>query len=104
MRKTFTTLAAMSALVISTAAAASDGAELYMKKTCFACHGKDGATPVLPSYPKVAGQSAVYALAQMKDIKSGARSNGQSAAMQGVMHLIEEAEMRAIAEWLETLQ
>lgn len=43
---------------------------------------------------------AEYALAQMKDIKTGARSNGQSAAMKGVMHLVNDDEMKAIAEWL----
>lgn len=36
----------------------------------------------------------------MKDIKTGARSNGQSAAMKGVMHLVNDDEMKAIAEWL----
>ena len=54
----------------------------------------------MPTYPKLAGQNAEYATAQMKDIKSGARSNGQSAAMKGVMHLVNDEEMKAIAEWL----
>lgn len=80
-----------------------DGADLYVKKTCVACHGKDAKTPLLPIYPKLAGQSADYAYNQMADIKSGARSNGQTAAMKGVMHLVDEAQMRAIAQWLSTL-
>ena len=84
-------------------AAALDGAELYMKKTCFSCHGKDANTPVLPSYPKLAGQNAAYAAQQMKDIKSGARANGQSVAMKGVMHLVNDEEIQAIADWLATL-
>ena len=50
--------------------------------------------------PKLAGQNADYAFNQMKDIKSGARSNGQTAAMKGVMGLVSEEEMRAIADWL----
>jgi cytochrome c len=81
-----------------------DGADLYMKKTCFSCHGKDAKTPLLPIYPKLAGQSPEYAYNQMQDIKSGARANGQSAAMQGVMHLVNDDEMRAIANWLSGLQ
>jgi cytochrome c len=40
---------------------------------------------------------------QMVDIKSGARSNGQTAAMKGVMGLVNEAEMRTLADWLATL-
>jgi len=84
-------------------AMALDGAELFQKKTCFSCHGKDAKTPILPIYPKLAGQSADYAFNQMKDIQSGARNNGQTAAMKGVMHLVNEQEMRAIADWLATL-
>jgi cytochrome c len=81
-----------------------DGAKLYVTKTCVACHGKDANTPLLPIYPKLAGQSADYAYNQMNDIKTGARNNGQTAAMKGVMHLVNEAEIRAIADWLSTLQ
>jgi cytochrome c len=40
----------------------------------------------------------------MVDIKSGARANGQTAAMKGIMHLVSEEEMRAIADWLATLE
>ncbi len=79
---------------------AADGAELYKSKTCIACHGADGNTPIMPTYPKVAGQNLEYTIQQMKDIKSGARSNGMSAAMKGVMHLVSEEEIDAIAKWL----
>ena len=91
------------ALLVSGSATALDGAALYKSKTCFACHGKDANTPIMPAYPKLAGQNADYAYNQMKDIKSGARANGQAAAMKGVMHLVTDQEMRAIADWLATL-
>jgi cytochrome c len=94
---------ALLTLIVGTTAQALDGAELYLKKTCFSCHGKDAKTTILPSYPKLAGQNAAYAVQQMKDIKSGARANGQSAAMKGVMHLVNDEEIQAIAEWLATL-
>ncbi|MCG7864336.1 MAG: cytochrome c [Candidatus Thiodiazotropha endolucinida] len=91
------------AVGITTQAQAADGAELYKTKTCWSCHGKDANTPIMPIYPKLAGQNADYAFNQMMDIKSGARSNGQTAAMKGVMGLVTEEEMRAIADWLSTL-
>ncbi|MBT3012266.1 MAG: cytochrome c [Candidatus Thiodiazotropha sp. (ex Lucina aurantia)] len=91
------------AVGITTQAQAADGAELYKTKTCWSCHGKDANTPIMPIYPKLAGQNADYAFNQMIDIKSGARSNGQTAAMKGVMGLVTEEEMRAIADWLSTL-
>jgi cytochrome c len=81
-----------------------DGADLFVKKTCVACHGKDANTPIMPVYPRLAGQNADYAFNQMQDIKSGARNNGQTAAMKGVMHLVNDEEMRAIANWLGSLR
>ena len=64
-------------------ASAADGKKLYM--TCAACHGKDGKTPIMPAYPKIAGQNKEYVLQQIKDIMSGKRANGQSVAMKGVL-------------------
>ena len=93
-------LAALFSLGMASSAFALDGAALFKSKTCWSCHGKDANTPLMPVYPKLAGQNADYAFNQMKDIKSGARSNGQAAAMKGVMGLVNEAEMRAIADWL----
>ena len=104
MRKTAILTAMIACLGFTTSALALDGAQLFKKKTCWACHGKDAKTPVMPNYPKLAGQNAAYALQQMKDIKSGARNNGQTKAMQGVMHLVNEEEMKAIAEWISTLK
>jgi cytochrome c len=80
------------------------GEALYRERTCIACHGADAKTPILPDYPKLAGQNAAYLLRQAQDIKSGARSNGNTAAMKGVMHLVNDDELRAIAEWLASLE
>ena len=85
------------------AALSADGEKLYQTKTCSTCHGKDGRTPILPLYPKIAGQNKEYTLQQMADIKSGARSNGQSAAMKGVMHMVSEEEMQALSEYIATM-
>ncbi len=97
-------LTVCAALLLSPAlGAATDGAKLFQEKTCWSCHGKDAQTPVMPTYPKLAGQNADYALQQMKDIKSGARNNGQTVAMKTVMHLVNDDEMKAIAQWLSSL-
>jgi cytochrome c len=85
------------------AAPALSGPELWQQRTCVACHGKDAKTPLLPEYPKLAGQNAPYLLRQMQDIKSGARSNGNTPAMRGVMHLVNDEELKVLAEWLATL-
>ncbi len=92
------------ALVAGSAVAAPDGAKLYADKTCNACHGPKGDKPLMPNYPKIAGQNAAYAEQQMKDIKSGARNNGQTAAMKGVMHLVNDEEIKALSEYLAKLK
>lgn len=79
------------------------GAELYKQRTCVACHGADAKTPILPVYPKLAGQNPAYLLQQAMDIKSGARSNANAAAMKGVMHVVSDDELKRITEWLGTL-
>ena len=84
--------------------AALDGATLYQTRTCIACHGPDAKTPILPVYPKLAGQNPDYMLQQMKDIKSGARSNGNTPAMRGVMHLVDEVEMVILSQYLAGLE
>jgi len=98
-------------LIIATLAAASfaapalaDGKALYLEKTCVACHGKDAKKPLTPEYPKLAGQNAKYAENQMKDIKSGARANGNTAAMKGVMHLVSDEEIAQLAKYLSEIK
>ena len=95
------------AAVLTTAfsgVALADGAKLYNEKTCTACHGKDGKKPLMPDYPKIAGQNAKYIEKQMLDIKSGARANGNSAAMKGVMEIVSEAEIKEIAEYVSKMK
>jgi len=104
LKKSAAVLLVSAASGLSAPAFALDGSELYVKKTCVACHGKDANTPILPIYPKLAGQNPDYAYNQMLDIKSGARANGQTAAMKGIMHLVSDEELRAIADWLATLK
>jgi cytochrome c len=90
-------VAASSATVL-----AADGAALYQSKGCIACHGANGGAPITPLYPKLNGQNDQYLLAQMKDIKSGARNNGQTAAMKGIIATVSDEEMAAIATYLSS--
>jgi cytochrome c len=80
-------------LAFASGTAMADGAALYAEKTCIACHGKEGKKALTPTYPKLAGQNAAYMEQQMRDIKTGARANGSSAAMKGVMVNPEGAEL-----------
>lgn len=97
------TIAFAGGISFASSAMALDGGALYLDATkggCSACHGKDAKTPIMPSYPKLAGQNADYAFNQMKDIQSGKRNNGMTAAMKGITHLTTDEEKKAIADWL----
>ncbi len=82
----------------------ASGAELFVSKTCTTCHGLDGKTPSMRNYPQIAGQNKEYALQQMKDIKSGTRTNGQAAAMKAVMYTVSDEEIEILAEYISSLE
>ncbi|HEX8989978.1 MAG TPA: c-type cytochrome [Rhodocyclaceae bacterium] len=92
------------AVALVSSAAMADGASLFAEKTCVACHGKDGKTPLLPDYPKIAGQNKAYIEKQMKDIKSGARANGNAAAMKGVMEIVDDKDIPQIADFVSKMK
>lgn len=96
----------VSAAVLSclSGSAGADGAKLFQDKTCWSCHGKDGKTTILPEYPKIAGQNVKYLERQMLDIKQGARANGNSSAMKGVMDLVTEADIKELAEYVSKMK
>ena len=99
--KTF--LTAILLLAVSAGAAAADGKKLYTEKACAACHGPTGNEPILPTYPKIAGQNREYLIRQMNDIKSGARDNGASVSMRGLLTNLSDDDIVAIAEYLGKL-
>ena len=101
--KSSTMLIAGAALLASNLAFA-DGAKLFQERTCWSCHGKDGKKTLTPDYPRIAGQNAKYIERQMLDIKSGARANGNAAAMKGIMVLVNEAEIKELATYLSKLK
>ena len=97
------TLSASLIMAMTGSAMAADGAALYTAKGCTACHGADAKSPIMPAYPKIAGQGKEYIIQQMTDIKSGARNNGQTAAMKGIMASVSEDEIKTLAEYLSGL-
>ncbi|MBI3446030.1 MAG: c-type cytochrome [Magnetospirillum sp.] len=97
-------LAAAFGAVSLAPALAADGKALYADKGCSACHGEDAKTPLQEGFPKLAGQKADYIVNQIKDIKSGARTNGQSVeSMKPMVEELADADAQAIAEYLASL-
>jgi cytochrome c len=103
MRSATRSLAAFGLVLLAAAAVAADGEKLYQEKACGSCHGPTGDQPILPTYPKIAGQNKPYLIRQMHDIKSGDRDNGASVAMRGIVESLSDDEIVALAEYLSSL-
>lgn len=70
------------------------------EQVCAACHGKDGNTPVDPSYPKIAGQPADYLYQSLLAYRNETRSNP---IMAGMAKPLTNAEMRDLAAYYASL-
>lgn len=69
---------------------------------CAGCHGPAGAG--LPAqYPRIAGQFAEYAEAQLKAFRVSERTNDPSKMMQMIAIKMTDAEIRAVADYIAGL-
>jgi cytochrome c553 len=86
-------------LVVSGSALAGGNAERGKAKAaqvCAACHGADGAKPVAPENPILAGQYADYLAKALADYKSGKRANP---VMKGFAEPLGKQEIEDLAAW-----
>lgn len=61
--------------------AATDGPSFDDKvAACAACHGENGAKPIMPEYPIIAGQHADYLSNALRAYRDGRRNNAIMAA------------------------
>ena len=70
---------------------------------CAGCHGPDGAG-IPGQYPRLSGQFAAYLEAQLVAFKSGARANDPNGMMRAVAARMNEAEVKAVAEYASGLR
>ncbi len=91
-------------LLMAPSTFAADGKSLYTAKVCHTCHGAEGKKPIMPIYPKLAGQSEQYLFNQMKDIKSGKRANGMAEFMKGIIANVSDSDFKAISKYLSGLK
>ncbi len=71
---------------------------------CTACHGPSGRGNPAAGFPALAGQHAAYVLKQLKAFASGARANDAGAMMRTLARKMSEAEMEAVASFIEGLR
>jgi len=89
------------------------GKTVYMRNTCLACHGRDGAKAIM-DYPNLAGQDAKYMINQINYIISGKRlgrpdatGNPRSEGMRGALvppgetkSSLTKAQIKQVSTWL----
>jgi cytochrome c553 len=93
---------ALGAACVALPAASADlakGQELAQAQ-CAACHGKDFASPVDPSYPKLAGQYPDYLAKALRDYQTGARKNP---IMAGLAKPLSRADIANVSAYLASL-
>ena len=86
-------------------APALDGEKLFKERTCLTCHGVDAKTPILPVYPKLAGQHGDYLYVALKAYQTAGNPQvGRgNAIMGGQVKQFSHAELKAMANYLASL-
>lgn len=74
--------------------------EKVAETTCAACHGKDGNTPIDPSYAKLAGQHRDYLVIALKEYRDDRRKN---AIMGAQAKQLSAADVENVAAWFASL-
>lgn len=69
---------------------------------CSGCHKDDGTGT--NRYPRLAGQHPQYLVQQLLNYKSGARDNDDRGLMRTVAQRMNEAEIRAVSEYIVTMK
>lgn len=97
--------ALVSAIALLLAAAPATAADLaagekLATERCAACHGKDGNTPIDPSYPRISGQHEDYLVHSLKAYKQDQRKH---AIMGAQAKLLSRADMENLAAYYAQL-
>lgn len=80
------------------------GKALAEKYACATCHGKDYATPIDPSYPKLAGQHRDYLEHALTAYKRGDAPNGRNnAIMTGQVKPLSNQDIKDLAAYFHSL-
>jgi cytochrome c553 len=70
---------------------------------CAACHGPTGTGNAMANFPSLQGQHATYTVDQLKQFRAGARANDAGSMMRSVAGKMTDAEIEAVAEYIQGL-
>ncbi len=92
------------AVLAAPSAQAQDAAALFVSRGCEACHGAAGNAPIGGLYPRLAGQSRDYLVAQLQAFRAVERQGGNSAAMWSFATGLSDAEIKSLATYLSRVK
>lgn len=100
------TVILLSSIGIAQAASAEKGKALVEKANCASCHGAGLNAPILPAYPKLAGQYSDYLYYALKAYKVG-NANPQygrnNAVMSSQVQAFTDADLEDMALYISKL-
>ena len=70
---------------------------------CAACHSPTGVGNPMANFPSLQGQHADYTVLQLQHFRSGERANDAGAMMRGVAGKMTDAEIEAVAQYIQGL-
>lgn len=89
---------------------AKKGAAIYQggnadfgSAACIGCHGPGGNGNPAAGFPALAGQHATYTYNQLKAFHDGTRSGDPNSMMRHMVRKMSDAEMQAVAEYIQGL-
>ncbi|QWE05614.1 cytochrome c [Polynucleobacter sp. JS-JIR-5-A7] len=91
---------------VANAASVEKGQALVEKANCASCHGAGLNAPILPAYPKLAGQYPDYIYYALKAYKVGngnAQYGRNNAVMGSQVQAFSDADMQDIAAYVASL-
>lgn len=98
-------LATPSSLPESAAAGSAQAVELVTRGGCTSCHGANFSKPIMPEYPKIAGQYSDYLYVALRSYKTNDRpliGRGHP-VMGGVAKQFSNADLKILANYLGSL-
>lgn len=83
----------------------SKAEELVAKGGCTACHGANFSTPIMPAYPRIAGQLNDYVFIALKSYKNSDKPlmGRGNPVMGGVAKQFSDEELRVLADYVGSL-
>jgi len=99
-------LASIGTVNVANAASADKGKAIVEKANCASCHGAGLNAPILPAYPKLAGQYPDYLFYALKAYQVGngnAQYGRNNAVMSSQVQAFSDADLQDIAAYIASL-